>query len=168
MAELTVADIVNTQIKLSKKAACYQTANDAFSKKNVWFEKQVGEWGGKLFSWVTKGKQILMMFKTSDDFQNGKSYYIVLEKGLINWQNTRFELILKRQENMTSFDKLVDDIERDLKEYADNIVSNVKSGLIVGGSIAAGILIWKFVIVPEFRFRQTRRLIRTAAQEFKK
>lgn len=177
MAELTVEDLVGTYIKLSKDAPVYASPYDAEAKRNVWFTKKSGEVGGKLYSWIDAanphygspwGKGVFLMFKSNDDFDYGQSYYIRVNKGLINWAFTKEELIKKRQADMNFFQKFVDDLERSLQEYEDGVVANVKSGLITGGIIVAAVLAFNFIIIPEIKFRRTKRLVMTAAREINK
>jgi len=177
MAEITVADLTNTYIKLSKPANCYESPEAGDKGSPVWFTKSAGDIGGKLFSWIEKNpgsgkkyKRLYLMFKVNDDFNNtnAKAYFIPVSKGMINWEYTRQQLIAKAQINMSAFDKFVDDIERNIQEWADGVVAYAKSGLITGLSIVAGVLLFNFVIIPELKFRRLKSTAKELIKEAKR
>ena len=175
MAELTVADLQDTYIKLAKKAKCFASPEHGDKNKPVWFEKQEGEIAGKLFSYVTKNpstgkpyKHIYLMFKVNDDYSTGsKSYFIRLEKKMIVWAFTKQQLIQKSQANMSLFDKFVDDMERAAQDYIDDVKANVESGLKTGLAIVAGVFLTVFVIVPEIKFRRLKSTAKEIIREAK-
>lgn len=180
MAELTVADLQDTYIKLIKKAKVYAYPEHGEKGTPVWFEKQAGEIAGKLFSWVEKNpstgkkyKYVYLMFKVNDDFVNvnAKSYFIRLERKQIEWAFTKQELIKKSQANMSEIDKFIDNLERNITEtvsdYVDNVTSYVKSGILTGGGIVAAVLIGTFVVVPYFKYRVLKSTAKDLIKEAK-
>lgn len=181
MAELTVADLQDTYIKLSKSAKIYSLPSDGEAGKPIWWTKQAGEIAGKLYSWINKNpstgkkyKYVYLMFKINDDFDNvnAKSYFIRLEKNQINWAFTKEQLIKKSQANMSEIDKFIDDLERNITEsvtnYVDDLTGYVKSGLLTGGGIAATVLLFSFVIVPYVKFRILKSTARELIKEGKR
>jgi hypothetical protein len=174
--DLTVEDLYGTYIKLAKDTNVFLYPQHGEKNTPVWFTKRKGEIAGKLFSWVDAkkpnygnafGKYIYLVFTVNDDI-NGKNYYIRIEKGMIDWEFTKAELLKKRQANMNLFEKFKDDLELSFEAWKQDVVDNVKSGLFTGGAIAAGILLLKFVIIPEVRFRRTRKMIIDVVKEAKR
>lgn len=180
MAELTVADLQDTYIKLIKVSKVYATPEHGEAGKPVWWTKNAGEIAGKLYSWVDKNpstgkkyKYVYLMFKLNDDFNaNTKAYFIRLEKKQIEWAFTKDQLIKKSQANMSDIDKFIDDLERNITEtvndYVDDLTGYVKSGLLTGGGIAATVLLFSFVIVPYIKFRILKSTARELIKEGKR
>ncbi len=169
MAELTVNDLQDTYIKLSKDANVFLSPSDGEKNKPVWFVKSAGSIAGKLYSWIDtnpatgkKYKHIYLMFKINDDFSaNSKAYFIRISKKLIVWEFTKSELLKKRQLNMSFFDKFVDDIERGINDYVEDVKNQAKDGLKTGLLAAGGIIITYLVVVPYIKFR----IIKSTARE---
>ena len=175
--ELTVEDLTGTYIKLAKDANVFQFPQHGELNKPVWFVKRKGEIAGKLYSWIDArkpnygspfGKYVYLVFKVNDDFANGKNYYIRIEKKMIDWNFTKEQLLQKRQANMNFFEKFVDDAERSFEEWKDGVVSDVKSGLVTGLSIVAGLFLTVYVVIPEMKFRRQKKLFIDVAKELKR
>ena len=171
--DLTVNDLQDTYIKLNKDVKVFQSPSDGEKNKPVWFTKSAGSIAGKLYSWIDtnpstgrKYRYVYLMFKLNDDFAaNTKAYFIRIEKKLISWEFTKQELIKKRQSNMSDFDKFVDDIERSVNNYVQDIQNTVKDATKIGLLAAGGILLTYLVVVPYIKFRIVKSTARQLIKE---
>jgi hypothetical protein len=172
MAEIKPQDLVYTYIKLSKSVAVYTTPEAGDSNK-PWFTKQAGEIAGRLFSWVDtspitgkKYQSLYLMFKVNDDFSNtSKPYFIKLQKEVIDWSFTKYQLIQKGQADMNFFEKFIDDIENKAIDYGNDILNYGKSGL-KWGMILGGIYLFiGAVVIPELRFRRMKSTAKELIRE---
>jgi membrane protein insertase Oxa1/YidC/SpoIIIJ len=182
--ELTLENLVNTYITVTKTVKVYESPANGDAGKPVWFSKYANENAGKLYSWIDKNpstgkkyKYVYLMFKLNDDFNTGtKAYFIRLEKGIINWEATRQELLKKKEletpKDWNAFFGWANDVESKITatvtDYVENIKDTVNNALGWGLGIAGGVLFINFVLIPEIRFRRQKAALTQIIREAKK
>jgi hypothetical protein len=166
-------DLVLTYVKLSKRAAVYETPELGDKGGPVWFYKEAGQVTGKLFSWVdtspttgAKYKSMYLMFKSGDDFTAGvKPYFVKFEPKIIDWNFSKQQLIAKNQLDMNFFEKFVDDMENMAIDYGNGLLDYAKSGLKWGVIIGGTVLFFGTVVIPYIKFRVLKSTARDLIKE---
>ncbi len=168
LKDFRIDQLVDLYLKGAKDLQCYSTP----SKKNaVWFKKEKGQILGKLFSWVENQEGVFMMFKIGDNYDKVglyTSYYIPLESKIIDWNHVKPQLDARRRENMTFYDKWFDDLETALEDYEKKLLAGVKDGLLWGGVIVGGVILWKVYFQPMIQAKIYANIIKTAVKEYKR
>lgn len=168
LKDFRIDALLNLYLLLIKDAKCYATPS---VKTPVWFTKKSGEIAGKLFSWIENEQGVFMMFKINDNFDArglNTSYYILLEPKLLQWDYVKRQLDDNRRSQMSWYDKWFEDLETSITAYKDKVIDSAKSGLMWGGAIVGGVVVWTVFLKPMLQAKLYGRLIKTAVKEYRK
>jgi hypothetical protein len=164
-------------MKVSKDVQVYEFPT-ASRKWNGWIMKK-GSNAGKLNMWIAQHMfdpapsppidGIWFEFFVNDirDFTNGKRYFIKFDPNMIDWEFTKTQLTAEKRANMTFYEGIFNDLEKDYTEWKDNVVDNVKNGIFTGLAVAAGMFLTVFVIIPEIKFRRQKAMFVDVAKALK-
>lgn len=178
MAEITMLDLKDTFIRLTKDAPVYTTPWNGDKGAPIWWTKKKGELAGKVFMWISPSAPMqfggiqnsYLIFKVNDDFYNPNAvwYFIRFDKGMIDWDYSKKQLAAKQYADMSLWEKFTQNMEASVKEWKDGVVKDVKNGLVTGLSIVAGVLLLRFVVIPYTQYRVLKSTARDLIKEAKR
>lgn len=152
-------DIVDLFMKVNKEVTVYSWP--VKSSKYIWWKYKAGDFVGKVESFLsewdtplegydynvwkrnrlnlydnTMPNGLWFVFKTNQD----QSYYILFEKGLIDWNEVKKQLTANKRQNMGWFERYFDELEDAIIQKAKATAQAAKEGLGIGLGIGALIL----------------------------